>query len=113
MQETALWFRPVNAGIDKVMKIFNCVASCEFMILRLCMNCSPERENIVKGAFCVCPTAHCQSAAESSALRSGKFSLEPPPADFENAGLRKAADAPVQIQPMKEHYNNHTSLLLQ
>lgn len=75
MQETALWFRPVNAGIDKVMKIF-------------------------KGACCVCPTAHCQSAAESSALRSGKFSLEPPPADFENAGLRKAADAPVQIQRM-------------
>lgn len=97
-----------NSKLDSCLKIFNEVVTCEFAILRLCFDCSKERENIVKGACCVCSVTHCQNAAEISDFKNGKFAYQPPspglvaelPVHFTSAGRPKEANAPVQMQPM-------------
>jgi hypothetical protein len=97
-----------NSKLDHLLKIFNEVVSCEFMLLRLCTECSNEREDICKGACCVCPCTHCQNAVVISEYKNGKKTYETPsndlieelPVHFTSAGLRKAAEAPVQMQPM-------------
>lgn len=97
-----------NTGLENFCQIFNFCVSCEFCIMRLCCDCSKEREDLVKAACCGCACMHCQNAAEIDAFRkSGKAYPGPPaglvtalPNHFATVGVTTAAVAPVQMAPM-------------
>lgn len=100
-------FNKRNSSLDNCCKIGNVCVTCDFCILRLCCNCSKEAENLVKGATCICPCAHCQNADAISEFKSGKIEYRGPPAalinelpnHFTTVG-RGPAVAPVQMKPM-------------
>lgn len=79
-----------NTKMDKVLSFFHCCVDVECMVARLCFECSVERENLLKSLVCVCPTSHCQVAAELQEMKQAGFQYT-----GTNAGLM--AELPVHF----------------
>jgi hypothetical protein len=94
-----------NSWCDNLCKIANCEVTCAFAVARSCFDCSDEAENLLKGAHCICPCAHCQNAIELAEFKSGKSAYAGPPQGvvyelpnhFTHVG-RGPASAPAQMQ---------------
>jgi hypothetical protein len=70
------------SDIYSLMKVCNACVTFEFWLMRFCMDCSKERENIVKDAHCVRPCAHCQNGILINDYRSGRFHYSGPPSQL-------------------------------
>ena len=100
-------FDKKNTGMDNCCTCCQCIVGLEFCCLRICCDCSKERENLVKSNVCVLPAVHCQNAGEIREYEMGNRTYSGPPASmvsqfpehFAHVGI-KAAAAPVQMQPM-------------
>lgn len=96
-----------NTTVDNCLRVFQCCVTCEFACLRLCCECSQERENLVKSGVCVCPTTHCQNSAALRDFERGSGDYKGPPSSllkvlpnhFFNAGVSPAIP-PIQMQPL-------------
>lgn len=100
-------FDKKNTAIDNCCTVCQCCVGLEFSCLRVCCECSEERENLVKSHVCVLPAAHCQNAFEIREYELGRRTYTAPPQamidmfpeHFKQAEVKMAA-APVQMQPM-------------
>lgn len=97
-----------NTGCDNLFSCCQCCVGLEFSCLRLCCDCSKERENIMKfHTCCVLPCTHCQNTFELKEYELGRRTYSAPPQamirefpdHFEQVGV-KVAMAPVQMRPM-------------
>lgn len=103
MAQTRLGLK--NDSLDDCVSCCNCFVSLEFMCLRMCFDCSPEKEEIVKGACCILPCASCQVASELSRAEKDDY-ITPPatviaalPEHFSNVGITLAGP-PLQARPL-------------
>ena len=96
-----------NTSIENLLQVFNLCVTCQFFLLRLCLPCTKEQEDLVKSSCCGCPCMHCQNSVEIDAFRrAGKPYGGPPdalmaalPKHFATIGRTPAA-APTQMKPM-------------
>lgn len=94
-----------NDFIDECCSCFNFCITCEFMLLRLCCECSEEREELRKAACCIHRCSVCQVAGELSRARKTAYSAPPAniiaalPEHFSNVGI-VLASAPLQATPL-------------
>jgi hypothetical protein len=99
-------FNRRNTSIQNCLSIFHVCVSLEFMCLRLCFDCSKERENLYKAGCCVGCCSHCQNVeAIDDFQKSGYIAPLPGlirelPEHFGQVGFT-LADAPAQVPLMR------------